>query len=260
MEVQMMIDAVRAFHEAKKCGSKCSPTQRSELLGNAGDELKDISEALLEEYKDTVADGNENQRLLRVSGMVEELSEYCKSTSDVEAFDALLDQLYFLIGTFVVHDFPMEAGFAEVHQSNMSKAANGGKRLQDKGSAYKPPDLKAVLAGKAVSLKPASMTMQVQEILRDCNSMGEDQLMKLRVMQEHIIGGLYEAIANYLLYDATRDGPARILTGTRTEVTDVVWVTDSGLCKRRIADGPNGLRYEVIRLTMPVSWTPYGDT
>lgn len=56
--------------------------------------------------------------------MQEELNEYKEAVAegDMEnAFDALLDLMYVALGTIYLHNFPLDAGWAEVQRANMSK-------------------------------------------------------------------------------------------------------------------------------------------
>lgn len=93
---------------------------------------------------------------LRYNLAMEELQEFvdaCQVQDHVKIFDALVDQLYILIGT--AHVFGMadalEAGFAEVHRSNMTKLNAEGKPVfrEDgkiiKSELYEEPDLHTVL-------------------------------------------------------------------------------------------------------------------
>jgi hypothetical protein len=88
----------------------------------------------------------------RVSLMREELKEYedAAAAGDlVGMYDALLDLLYVTIGSCVSHGFPVDAGFAEVHASNMTKDAikvHGATSKVSKGPNFRPPNLLAVLA------------------------------------------------------------------------------------------------------------------
>jgi predicted HAD superfamily Cof-like phosphohydrolase len=93
---------------------------------------------------------------LRYDLAKEELDEFmdaCQTEDCVKIFDALVDQLYILIGT--AHAFGMadalEAGFAEVHRSNMTKLDANGKPVyrEDgkviKSELFEAPDLDKVL-------------------------------------------------------------------------------------------------------------------
>lgn len=88
---------------------------------------------------------------LRHGLIEEELREYWEATQVADplaTYDALCDLLYVVLGGFVHHGMNAEAGFAEVHRSNMTKdggKATGGKVV--KGPGYSPPDLAPLLSG-----------------------------------------------------------------------------------------------------------------
>lgn len=83
----------------------------------------------------------------------EELKEYDEAIAAgdlAKAFDALIDLVYVAIGTAVLHGFPWEAGFSEVHKANMAKrlAAPGeGRGTNDivKPEGWQPPNIEEVL-------------------------------------------------------------------------------------------------------------------
>lgn len=84
----------------------------------------------------------------------EELREYDEAvaTGDLaKAFDALIDLVYVAIGSAVLHGFPWEAGFAEVHKANMAKRLSvegEGRGTNDivKPQGWTPPNMEEVLA------------------------------------------------------------------------------------------------------------------
>lgn len=93
---------------------------------------------------------------LRYDLALEELNEFkeaCEQGDIVEVFDAIVDQLYILLGT--ANSFGLgEAlinGFKEVHKSNMTKLDSNGQVVRHpsgkvgKSELYKEPDLKQVL-------------------------------------------------------------------------------------------------------------------
>lgn len=99
---------------------------------------------------------NKGRADLRFDLMAEENAEYAEASDEdnlIEVFDALIDQMYILIGTIQSHgmeDVFME-GFKEVHRSNMSKLGEDGKPIyrEDgkviKGPNYFKPDLNKIL-------------------------------------------------------------------------------------------------------------------
>jgi predicted HAD superfamily Cof-like phosphohydrolase len=106
------------------------------------------------EYSPTIP--NDDVVRLRYNLALEELQEFidaCQIQDHVKIFDALLDQLYILIGT--AHVFGMAdaliEGFNEVHRSNMTKLnVNGLPEFREDGKVikselYEAPDLNKVL-------------------------------------------------------------------------------------------------------------------
>lgn len=85
-----------------------------------------------------------------------ELSEALEAGDVVEVADALTDMAYLIYGTALEFGIDLNACFAEVHRSNMSKLGADGKPIyrEDgkvmKGPNYSPPDLSAALASKGV--------------------------------------------------------------------------------------------------------------
>ena len=105
------------------------------------------------ECKDSDGNLSFDRVLLRVKLQIEELTEYREAAAQrdkVLILDALIDQLYILLGTAHEHglDDLLEAAFNEVHRSNMSKLQEDGTPLiRDdgkilKGNNYTPPNLK----------------------------------------------------------------------------------------------------------------------
>jgi len=122
------IAAVHEFHSAFGLGIKNTPTAE---LGEA-------------------------KNLLRYKLMREENEEYLEAANNgdlVEVADALGDMLYILCGTIIEHGMQhkIEAVFAEIQRSNMSKLGADGKPIyrEDgkvlKGPNYFKPDIKGIL-------------------------------------------------------------------------------------------------------------------
>lgn len=87
--------------------------------------------------------------------LTEELSETLEAMRDrdpVEVLDGLTDLVYVAYGAALHCGFDLDAAFAEVHRSNMSKLMPDGTVLRRddgkvlKGPRFTPPDLRA-LAG-----------------------------------------------------------------------------------------------------------------
>lgn len=80
----------------------------------------------------------------------EELREAFEARDLVKTADAIADLIYVLAGTAATFGINLDAVFAEVHRSNMTKTIDAtfredGKLL--KGPKYSPPDIRAALGG-----------------------------------------------------------------------------------------------------------------
>jgi len=75
--------------------------------------------------------------------MWEELEEYTEADTEEEAFDALIDLIYFALGAAYFHGFPFPIGWERVHEANMKKnqARWGDKQGVIKPDNWKHPDL-----------------------------------------------------------------------------------------------------------------------
>lgn len=93
---------------------------------------------------------------LRYDLALEELNEFylaCQTGDKVAIFDALVDQLYILLGTAHTFGFgaALEEGFIEVHRSNMTKLDETGRPVyrEDgkviKSELYEKPNLGKIL-------------------------------------------------------------------------------------------------------------------
>lgn len=93
----------------------------------------------------------------RVGTMREEIDEYEEAHAEgdpAKAFDALLDLVYFALGTAHIEGFPWQAGWEEVHRANMAKQrsqsqSEGPERGSSwdviKPDGWAPPDIDKVL-------------------------------------------------------------------------------------------------------------------
>jgi phosphoribosyl-ATP pyrophosphohydrolase len=98
-------------------------------------------------------------RLKLIDEETEELEEALLKGDAVEAYDAALDILYVTFGLLVEMGMDAQAGFDEVHRSNMSKLGEDGLPIKSrgmeldgfpegkvlKGPNYFKPDLRRVL-------------------------------------------------------------------------------------------------------------------
>jgi hypothetical protein len=83
-------------------------------------------------------------RLSLIAGELQELVDAFMKGDEVEAYDAVVDLLYVVVGTAVCYGWPVDAGFREVHHSNMTKETTG--RHHPKGPDYRAPRLAQLLA------------------------------------------------------------------------------------------------------------------
>lgn len=91
---------------------------------------------------------NGSDLFARVAMAVEELAEWVEAHERgdlVAAADAWGDRLYVLLGDAVAAGLPASDIFAEVHRSNMTKAAADTAGKARKGSSFDRPQLAAVL-------------------------------------------------------------------------------------------------------------------
>lgn len=77
----------------------------------------------------------------RANWMEEEIREFREATSIVEQADAMIDTIYFALGTLVEMGVKPEELFDIVHHANMSKLWEDGKPryCQSDGKVIKPP-------------------------------------------------------------------------------------------------------------------------
>jgi len=101
----------------------------------------------------------ENVQEFRLLTMLEEVTEYEEATKDgqpEDILDALLDLLYYTLGTAWSHGFTAEQidnGFALVHAANMEKVKSEKVSVSGRGCKYdvvkppgwEPPNLRAML-------------------------------------------------------------------------------------------------------------------
>jgi len=97
-----------------------------------------------------------NIQELRVSLIEEEFKELLDGISRddiVEVADALTDLLYVVYGAGHSFGIDLDACFAEVHRSNMTKLGPDGRAIKRedgkimKPESYSPPDLESILKG-----------------------------------------------------------------------------------------------------------------
>lgn len=94
----------------------------------------------------------EDARGLRAHLEIEETAEMLEAMAEndeVALLDAFADKQYILCGHAAMYNLPLEAGFMEVHTSNMTKEKQptdpNNSRLRSKGPNYVAPNLERVL-------------------------------------------------------------------------------------------------------------------
>lgn len=164
MSKDLGIKLVREFSIAFETATRSSPEVPSvrqdsrDRIVQYSDSARCLSEILEREAEKSKKRGDEEGSLLliRLQLIQEELSELAEAflnTDIVEAFDALVDLSYVVDGTYISLglDNHKEAGYREVHRSNMSKLDENGRPVMSgagrvvKGPNYSRPDLRKVL-------------------------------------------------------------------------------------------------------------------
>lgn len=135
------VSDVKAFHEKHDfpVGEELRPPideLKTELLGYA-----DAVETLGKRLR-----AQSSTREVRCGLVLEEAGEMVRGLANgdpVETLDALSDLIYVVVGTAVSYGLPLNAGFQEIHRSNMTKAKRlpDDRTLKQKGKTYEPPNL-----------------------------------------------------------------------------------------------------------------------
>jgi predicted HAD superfamily Cof-like phosphohydrolase len=77
----------------------------------------------------------------RYKWMLEEINEFIDADTLVDQADAMIDLMYFALGTLVEMGVKPEKLFAIVHEANMSKLwPDGTAHYNDDGKTIKPPN------------------------------------------------------------------------------------------------------------------------
>ncbi len=89
--------------------------------------VKDFQEKFGHPYKDspTMMDSDRAQK--RYNWMLEEINEFLEAEDIVEQADAMIDVMYFALGTLVEMGIRPDALFEIVHTANMTKLWEDGK-------------------------------------------------------------------------------------------------------------------------------------
>jgi predicted HAD superfamily Cof-like phosphohydrolase len=148
MKISEAQAAVLEFHRrlqiAPPVPFKITSPGTAELMSDLAEDVADIAQQLEDHVDDP--------HLLRMHLVLEEVAEMFLAISkgdEVTAFDGLIDAMYVLFGVACVFDWPVQEGFVEVHNSNMTKEKQvddaSAARVRKKGPNYRAPDVAKIL-------------------------------------------------------------------------------------------------------------------
>ena len=113
-------------------------------------QVKEFNKAFNQEIPGEITNISVEDSTLRYKLQLEELEEYKQASRKgdlVEVLDALVDQMYILIGTVLKHGLEdkFEEAFDLIHQNNMNKLGPDGKPIyRADGKIIKPEGFVAV--------------------------------------------------------------------------------------------------------------------
>lgn len=146
--MKLEMDCVNHFHQ--KLGVSAPQQMSTEAEQPLAMQARLII-AIADELESKVS--NPDKRFLRAHLLAEECGECILAMAqgdEIKALDGLTDLLYVLLGTALTFEWPLEEAFGEVHRSNLTKVKQetdaSKDRVREKGAAYQPPNLEAVLA------------------------------------------------------------------------------------------------------------------
>ena len=144
------------------------------------------------EYKDPISRHLlPEEKEFRVRCLLEEVQEYVAAKTLEEEVDAIIDLIYFALGTSYRHGFNFYDGWKSVHKSNMSKVRAEKKEDSKRNfelDVVKPDDWKAPELDDAVTkeINPATLShwkghyatkrrnitdAQAERIIKDCGKL-----------------------------------------------------------------------------------------
>ncbi len=91
-------------------------------------------------HRDTPVFMEKERAQKRYNWMQEELDEFINSRDLVNQVDALIDLMYFAVGTLVEMGVKPDEVFEIVHRANMTKLDNGTPLFKEDGKTAKPKD------------------------------------------------------------------------------------------------------------------------
>ncbi|CDN45780.1 hypothetical protein KXR95_19770 [Paenibacillus humicus] len=132
-------EQVRRFHAAFGAPVAEAPTMASRGEGEAAAEAGRATEELAGRMKAASLQGQGGRALARASWMTEEIGEFLAAETVEDQADALIDLMYFALGTFVEMGVEPERLFEIVHAANMAKLGPDGKPIyNEQGKVAKP--------------------------------------------------------------------------------------------------------------------------
>ena len=109
-------------------------------LRTAYDDVKEFHDRFGHPVRDTPTLLTAERAAARASWMQEEVAEFLAARTVAEQADAMIDLIYFAVGTMVEMGVRPESLFDIVHGANMQKLWPDGKpRFRDDGKTVKPP-------------------------------------------------------------------------------------------------------------------------
>lgn len=108
-------------------------------LNTKWEQIREFQEKFGQPYRETPMKLDDSRAKIRSSWMLEEVGEFLEADNVIDQSDAMIDLVYFAIGTMVEMGVKPEKIFNEVHKANMSKLWEDGKpRFDEKGKVIKP--------------------------------------------------------------------------------------------------------------------------
>ena len=113
------------------------------------DDIVEFSEKFGLTYRDYPRELPDDEKRFRIVCMFEEVQEYADAIHMEDELDALVDLVYFALGTCYRHGYCFESAWKRVHEANMKKerAKNKSESKRDfeldvvKPIGWEPPDL-----------------------------------------------------------------------------------------------------------------------
>lgn len=131
-------EQVKQFHTA--CGIEMPDKPTLLSIGKAEKHFGDDMEELSDWMKNRAAAGRGGEVLNRASYISEELAEFLKAETIEDQVDALIDKMYFILGTFTLMGLNPEPFFNIVAEANLGKIMPDGTFLRDEQGKIKKPE------------------------------------------------------------------------------------------------------------------------